>query len=149
MSQLGSGEEVTTNRGISLVTLTPPAFRLLTDWAAEYHYLQKKQSDQLTWRDHLYRSLASPVCSNRSTAFITIVLFVSLASVITFGVEISTEAYALSVAIQDGSYTKGLYVAPTGYLIWNYILLAFFALEFLARLVTYRSWRDAMLWVDL
>ena len=42
---------------------TPPAFRMMANWKVEVYYQERVNSGKVTYRDRIYRFLASPASS--------------------------------------------------------------------------------------
>ena len=106
----------------------PPAFRMLTNWRAEFFTLHRTfNRDYRGFRLRAYRFLASPVSSTAASYFSGFILAISCASVVSFAVESTHEAHALRQSVANGSYAAGEYQAPDGFFWWNTFLLVVFS----------------------
>ena len=135
-----------------------PALRVLTNWKVETYIQGRKAAGCVSSRDRLYRFLASPTSSGNALMFALLILAVSFASIITFGVESHQHSKQVSSALELygenataieehlGSLTPP-YEEPL--FAWNCVLAAMFTAELALRLATYPTpLRDSELWVD-
>ena len=135
-----------------------PALRVLTNWKVETYIQERRAAGCVSSRDRLYRFLASPTSSGNALMFALLVLAVSFASIITFGVESHQHSKQVSSALELygenataieehlGSLTPP-YEEPL--FAWNCVLAAMFTAELALRLATYPTpLRDSELWVD-
>ena len=148
----------------------PVAFRMLRDWDVERYYARKVKKGTVTFRDKVYRFLGSPASSVAAQLVGFTVLVVSIISVCTFGAELTEEATIVSKYLSGlpaevlGNITNrkdasvDFVIPPDNYdaarnvawTIWNKILLAFFAFEWIVRAVSYHMpWAHAILWLEL
>ena len=93
----------------SFMRLIPPAFHMLTNWDTELLYMRKMRRGTLTSKDKLHRFLGSPVSSKYGIAVSFSLLIISIASIMTLGIENQNEASELLSALNDGSYANGSY----------------------------------------
>ncbi|EOD19791.1 hypothetical protein EMIHUDRAFT_117824 [Emiliania huxleyi CCMP1516] len=135
-----------------------PALRVLTNWKVETYIQERRAAGCVSSRDRLYRFLASPTSSGNALMFALLILAVSFASIITFGVESHQHSKQVSSALELygenataieehlGSLTPP-YEEPL--FAWNCVLAAMFTAELALRLATYPTpLRDSELWVD-
>jgi len=131
----------------------PPSLRLMTNWKAETLFQKGLLSgNEAGLKQHLFRSLASPVSSWFGTLFALTMLTTSLTSVWLFGMEQTLNADAIKAATDvDGVFHLSLYLQPDGpwHKVW-YCFLGVFGAELVLRVAVYPSpWRDPMLWADV
>jgi hypothetical protein len=127
------------------------------------YYAEKCKLGDPSWRDKLYRFLASPASSPGAQLFSFFILVISIGSVFTFGWESTQEATWIRkqlAKIEDPSgQTSPLdpnrYNDPdelaerNGWRAWNLFLLAVFVPEFLLRCICYEHpLLDGSIWVD-
>ena len=137
----------------AFLRLVPPAFRMLTDWQVETKYEQQKRSaagGSVGWKLLGHRFLASPVSSNGAALYSMSVLIFSILSVFSEGIQTTREARAMENCWVNGSFDASLYEpASSSWTTWNIVLISFFSLELLARILTYeRFWMEASLYID-
>ena len=77
-----------------------PALRVLTNWKVETYIQERRAAGCVSSRDRLYRFLASPTSSGNALMFALLILAVSLASIITFGVESHQHSKQVSSAVR-------------------------------------------------